>query len=72
MQLVLCVAANFALEIVGRVSAGTNPPFRPPLPANMPSEDLHILMKTCWKEDPEDRLDFSEIRKLLKKLHGRK
>lgn len=61
-----------SLEIVGRVLAGTNPLFRPPLPANMPYEDLHIVMKMCWKEIPDDRPDFSELRKLLKKLHGGK
>lgn len=59
-------------EIVGRVLAGTNPLFRPPLSANMPYEDLHIVMKMCWKEIPDDRPDFSELRKLLKKLHGGK
>jgi len=59
-------------EIIGRVLAGTSPPFRPPLPVNMPNEDLHTLVKMCWKEIPEERPDFSEIRKLLKKLHGGK
>ncbi|KAL9957062.1 hypothetical protein ACROYT_G038652 [Oculina patagonica] len=59
-------------EIVGRVLAGTSPPFRPPLPANVVNKDLHLLMKMCWKEIPEDRPDFWEIRKLLKNLHGRK
>ncbi|KAJ7340164.1 hypothetical protein OS493_002892 [Desmophyllum pertusum] len=59
-------------EIIGRVLAGTSPPFRPPLPANVANEDLHLVMKMCWKEIPEERPDFWEIRKLLKKLHGGK
>ncbi|XP_015779320.1 PREDICTED: atrial natriuretic peptide receptor 2-like [Acropora digitifera] len=60
------------LEIVGRVSEGSVPPFRPPLPANTSNKDLQMVMKICWKEASEDRPDFWEIRKLLKKLHGGK
>ncbi|PFX31871.1 Atrial natriuretic peptide receptor 1 [Stylophora pistillata] len=59
-------------EIVGRVLASTNPPFRPPLTANVAKEDLHLLMKMCWNENPEERPEFWEIRKLLKKIHGRR
>ena len=62
----------FVTEIVGRVSTRTNPPFRPPLTANVAREDLHLLMKMCWNENPDERPEFWEIRKLLKKLHGRK
>ena len=67
-----CRFLYFIVEIIGRVVAGTNPPFRPPLTANVTNEDLHFIMKLCWKEDPEDRPDFLEIRKMLRKLHGRK
>ncbi|XP_068673854.1 atrial natriuretic peptide receptor 2-like isoform X2 [Montipora foliosa] len=59
-------------EIVGRVLAGSNPPFRPPLTVNTANENLQMVMKMCWKETPEDRPDFWEIRKLLKKLYGGK
>jgi len=59
-------------EIVGRVSAGTIPHFRPPLTTNVANDDLHLVMKMCWREIPEERPDFWEIRKLLKKLHGGK
>ncbi|XP_074638228.1 atrial natriuretic peptide receptor 2-like isoform X3 [Acropora palmata] len=59
-------------EIVGRVSEGSVPPFRPPLPANTSNKDLQMVMKICWKEASEDRPDFWEIKKLLKKLHGGK
>lgn len=59
-------------EIIGRVSAGTTPPFRPPLPTNVANDDLHLVMRMCWREIPEERPDFWEIRKLLKKVHGRK
>ncbi|KAK2571568.1 Atrial natriuretic peptide receptor 2 [Acropora cervicornis] len=31
-----------------------------------------MVMKICWKEASEDRPDFWEIKKLLKKLHGGK
>jgi len=62
----------FLPEIVGRVLAGTIPHFRPPLPINVANDDLHLVMKMCWREIPEERPDFWEIRKLLKKLHGGK
>jgi len=59
-------------EILGRVLAGTRPPFRPPLPTNVANDDLQLVMRMCWREIPEERPDFWEIRKLLKKLHGGK
>ena len=37
------------------------------LPGNCPPE-AYSIMKSCWRENPEDRPKFSEIKKELKAL----
>ena len=51
---------------------GSNPPFRPPVYSYMVNGDFHLVMDQCWRELPEERPGFTEIRKLLRKLHGGK
>ena len=54
----------FPLEIVERVKASENPPFRPHVPQLIANaESLRELMKRCWDENADDRLTFTEARK---------
>ncbi|XP_020289738.1 atrial natriuretic peptide receptor 1 isoform X2 [Pseudomyrmex gracilis] len=51
-----------AQEIVSRVSASENPPFRPEVNAKDCPQDILSLMERCWHEVPEERPSFHAIR----------
>ena len=61
------------VEIVNRVRYHEEPPYRPHIPSDSNlSEKAVNLIKMCWHEYPENRPDFSHIRKRLIDLNGGK
>ena len=58
----------FLLDIIKRVVYVEVPVFRPLVPNFIPDlVELKDLMKICWEEDPDNRPDFSEIKKRIHK-----
>ena len=57
-------------EIVDKVKAGGDRPFRPLLPSSSLVElpELAPLLKHCWVEEPRERTPFDELAKILKRL----
>ncbi|KAK3705058.1 hypothetical protein QZH41_009322, partial [Actinostola sp. cb2023] len=66
----MCTDMN-CREIVQKVSAREDPPFRPVVPVDACNTELHSLMQECWDEDPDNRLHFSKILDKLRKVVGR-
>ena len=60
----------FDAEIVDKVKAGGERPFRPLLPSTSLVEmpELAPLLKQCWAEEPRERPPFDELTKILKRL----
>ena len=59
-------------EVVERVKAGGEPPFRPNVPKDLDDpESMKILelMKMCWNEIPEKRPDSNGIKREIKELN---
>lgn len=63
----------YIVEIINRVRKGEDPPYRPFIPEDsiVPDRALN-LMTSCWSEIPDNRPDFSNIRKKLIDLNGGK
>ncbi|XP_061102891.1 atrial natriuretic peptide receptor 1 [Conger conger] len=57
-----------AREIVERVRAGGCSPFRPHADAAECPESAEALMRSCWRENPADRPDFSALKVVVKRL----
>ncbi|XP_049817184.1 atrial natriuretic peptide receptor 1 [Aethina tumida] len=49
-------------EIISRVAARENPPFRPAVSQSDCPEELVELMEKCWHDNPDDRPAFDNIR----------
>ena len=61
----------FSAEIIARVTAHEDPPFRPVVKENVCKEELHSLMTQCWDDEPEKRPHFNKILDRLRKGMGR-
>lgn len=64
-------SANFMepKDIINRVKESEFPPFRPTVTTLMTGlEEVRELMKQCWVENPEERPDFHEIKKIMHKV----
>ncbi|XP_055350346.1 atrial natriuretic peptide receptor 1-like [Paramacrobiotus metropolitanus] len=59
-----------AKDLVLLVKQGTQPPFRPKVPASACSSELYNLMERCWEEYPIERPTFAKIKDGLKKVIG--
>ncbi|KAJ3648141.1 hypothetical protein Zmor_019964 [Zophobas morio] len=53
-------------EIISRVAARENPPFRPAITHRHCPEDLVDLMDRCWNDNPEERPTFETIKITLR------
>ncbi|RZC42287.1 Pkinase Tyr and/or ANF receptor domain containing protein [Asbolus verrucosus] len=53
-------------EIIARVAARENPPFRPAVSRWDCPEDLVELMERCWSDNPEDRPTFETLKITLR------
>ncbi|KAK2572043.1 Atrial natriuretic peptide receptor 1 [Acropora cervicornis] len=59
---------RYCKDIIKRVVYVEVPVFRPLVPNFIPDlVELKDLMKICWEEDPDNRPDFSEIKKRIHK-----
>ena len=59
----------FALDIINRVKNAEFPPFRPTVTQLITGvEEIRELMKQCWVENPDERPDFHEIKKIMHKV----
>lgn len=58
-------------EIISKVTAGYNPPFRPDMPAEC-AGGLDDLVRMCWDENPLPRPDFLKVLSFLQQLHPEK
>ncbi|ELU05459.1 hypothetical protein CAPTEDRAFT_119985 [Capitella teleta] len=61
------------IDIIKRVKAGENPPFRPQLPSEGRGsfDQIIELMEECWNEDPNARPPFKKIKKIIKRSTGK-
>nr|XP_006819997.1 PREDICTED: atrial natriuretic peptide receptor 1-like [Saccoglossus kowalevskii] len=52
-------------DIIERVTKLENPPYRPYLPHDIDASSAEVipLVLKCWSEDPQERPDFTQIRK---------
>lgn len=55
-------------EIIARVAARENPPFRPVVGTRDCPEELAELMERCWSDNPEDRPTFEMIRSIIRNI----
>lgn len=54
---------------MNRVKDGEFPPFRPTVTQLITGvEEIRELMKQCWVENPDERPDFHEIKKIMHKV----
>ncbi|XP_027052498.1 atrial natriuretic peptide receptor 1-like [Pocillopora damicornis] len=58
-------------EIIARVMAHEDPPFRPVVEENACKSELQSLMTQCWDDDPDRRPHFNKILDRLRKVMGR-
>ncbi len=59
-------------EVIKKVEAREDPPFRPDPPKLIDSEEnpaIIDLMKICWSENPSERPDFDIIKKKLRVIN---
>ena len=61
----------FSPDIIARVTAHEDPPFRPVVEENACKEELQSLMTQCWDDDPDRRPHFNKILDRLRKVMGR-
>lgn len=61
----------FFAEIIARVIAHEDPPFRPVVKENACKAELQSLMTQCWDDDPDRRPHFNKILDRLRKVMGR-
>ncbi|XP_077869576.1 speract receptor-like [Saccoglossus kowalevskii] len=57
-------------EIISRVKAGLDPPYRPNVSDvnEVAPECVLLTMRSCWSEDPLDRPEFLKCREMLKPM----
>jgi atrial natriuretic peptide receptor A len=55
-------------EIIARVAARENPPFRPVVGTRDCPEELTDLMERCWLDNPEERPTFEMIRSIIRNI----
>ena len=56
-------------DIISCVKSGNCPPFRPAVTEVITGvAQLSEVMKQCWVENPEDRHDFQELKKIMHKV----
>ncbi|XP_031416050.1 atrial natriuretic peptide receptor 1 [Clupea harengus] len=56
------------IDILERVRAGGSSPLRPHIDGVECPEGMEVLIKSCWRERPADRPEFSSLRVTIKKL----
>lgn len=59
--------------MIEKVALGGRQLYRPEIPTNKDAEEIDNgmiqLMKDCWSEDPNERLEFNKIKKMLKEIN---
>ena len=63
------------LDIVARIGHSETPPFRPRLPTDGKSVDVERyikLMRDCWADNPQDRLDIAGVKRVFATFHNNK
>ena len=60
------------LDVVERVRAGLDPPYRPLIPKTTDDQEKQTvaLMIECWAEDPASRPDLDRVLSRLKAING--
>ncbi|XP_077870006.1 atrial natriuretic peptide receptor 1-like [Saccoglossus kowalevskii] len=56
-------------DVIEKVRANENPPFRPTVGDGECPKDVDMLMTRCWAEEPTDRPDVSQIKNIVRKLN---
>nr|CAB3264428.1 atrial natriuretic peptide receptor 1-like [Phallusia mammillata] len=56
-------------EILCKVRNGFRPHFRPLIDYSALGEDVCGLMQRCWQEDPNERPDFTQVKKIVEKFN---
>ncbi|OWA52165.1 Atrial natriuretic peptide receptor 2 [Hypsibius exemplaris] len=55
-------------EVVKKVERGERPMFRPIVQDSFCQEEIMLMMRSCWAEDPVERPKFAQIRGSLRNL----
>jgi len=71
MNPVLKKRTVYVTEVVQKMSAREDPPFRPVVPVDACKTELRTLMQQCWDDDPDKRPHFNKILDRLRKVMGR-
>ena len=53
------------VEILGRVRAGTTPPYRPEVSRDLVDQTQFEMMRQCWEELPHHRPDAATLKRQL-------
>lgn len=65
-----CVNLLFYTEIHEKVKNGVKPYFRPTLEeSDCPCDELAVVIRRCWAEDPMERPDFQALKSIIRKLN---
>ena len=56
------------LVVIANVAQGQRPPYRPVVEGPFCPDELMKIMRTCWAEDPEDRMTLNQVRNNLRVL----
>ncbi|KAK3788191.1 hypothetical protein RRG08_020897 [Elysia crispata] len=57
-------------EIVDKLRKGGKPSFRPTVEEfDCPSDELAMVIRRCWAEDPSERHDFQALRTIIRRLN---
>lgn len=60
----------FYTEIHEKVKNGVKPYFRPTLEeSDCPCDELAVVIRRCWAEDPMERPDFQALKSIIRKLN---
>ncbi len=61
-----------ASDILDKLKAGVNPPFRPHIPIESCNKPWKELIESCWEENPENRPRFSQIQASIFTINKKK
>ena len=54
--------------ILEKVVAQSSQPFRPHVPTDACSTEIHAIMARCWHETPDERPSADELLSIMKKI----
>ena len=62
------VARGFLTVVLEKIQSHSTQPFRPHVPTEACSPEIHAIMARCWHETPEERPTVNELMADMKKI----